>query len=338
VKIFGIKIPAILCAVVVLGMALFTLPACSGTWPAVPLIRYVFSRDADKTARKLQARQPLHVSALLDQPYDPNRADALLDVFYPDNSAAPAPPLTIVWVHGGAWVSGNKNQLSGYARILAARGFTVVTVDYSLSPATHFPIAVREINTALSYLESHASGVHVDPRRIVLAGDSAGAQIAAVLANAIADPGFARAIGVTPSISRQQLAGALLYCGVYDLEALASADRYRYFLRAILRAYSGTDAFMTDSGFAYASVVRYVSENFPPTFISAGNADPLREQSVAFAQALAHQSVRNRQLFFPSAYLPRLPHEYQFNLDTAAGQLALEQSVQFLEQLSRTDK
>ncbi|WP_408515419.1 alpha/beta hydrolase [Paraburkholderia sediminicola] len=288
--------------------------------------------------RKLQAHQPSHVSALLDQPYDSNRPDALLDVFYPDNTVAPASPLTIVWVHGGAWVSGNKNQLSGYARILAARGFTVVTVDYSLSPATHFPIAVREVNAALSYLERHASGLHVDPTRIVLAGDSAGAQIAAVLANAIADPGFARAIGVTPSISRQQLAGALLYCGVYDLEALASADRYRYFLRAILRAYSGTDSFMTDSAFAYASVVRYVSEDFPPTFISAGNADPLREQSVAFAQALARQSVVTRQLFFPSAYLPPLPHEYQFNLGAAGGQLALEQSVQFLEQLSGIDK
>ncbi|MGH7493962.1 MAG: hypothetical protein ACREOO_16405 [bacterium] len=65
-------------------------------------------------------------------------------------------------------------------------------------------------------------------------------------------------------------------------------------------------------------------------FISAGNADPLLPQSRAFAETAASLGVHVDSLFFPHDYTPALPHEYQFNLDVDAGQLALERSVKFL--------
>ena len=74
----------------------------------------------------------------------------------------------------------------------------------------------------------------------------------------------------------------------------------------------------------------YVTADCPRTFISAGNADPLLPQSVAFAEALAGRKAYVDTLFFPNDHSPALPHEYQFNLDTDAGKLALERSVKFL--------
>lgn len=73
-----------------------------------------------------------------------------------------------------------------------------------------------------------------------------------------------------------------------------------------------------------------MTADFPPAFISAGNADPLLRHSTALAETLASHGVSVDSLFFPSDYAPGLPHEYQFNLDTDAGRLALDRSGAFL--------
>jgi acetyl esterase len=77
-------------------------------------------------------------------------------------------------------------------------------------------------------------------------------------------------------------------------------------------------------------VANYVTGAFPPAFVSAGNADPLLSQSLEMAKVLKAAGVRVDTLFFPDDHEPPLPHEYQFNLDTEAGQLALERSLAFL--------
>jgi len=66
------------------------------------------------------------------------------------------------------------------------------------------------------------------------------------------------------------------------------------------------------------------------TFISAGSADPLLPQSRELAATLSARGVRVDSLFFPDDHAAALPHEYQFNLDTDEGQLALERAVGYL--------
>jgi acetyl esterase/lipase len=95
-------------------------------------------------------------------------------------------------------------------------------------------------------------------------------------------------------------------------------------------AYSGEKDFMNDSRFATASLINYLTADFPATFISAGNADPLLPQSRELAAGLSARGVRVDSLFFADDHAPPLPHEYQFNLDTDEGQLALERVVGFL--------
>jgi acetyl esterase len=82
-----------------------------------------------------------------------------------------------------------------------------------------------------------------------------------------------------------------------------------------------------------ASVPHYVTPKFPPTFISAGNGDPLLPHSVAMADALAKEGVRVDRLFFAQEHTPSLPHEYQVNLDSDAGKLALARSLEFLSSI-----
>jgi acetyl esterase/lipase len=102
----------------------------------------------------------------------------------------------------------------------------------------------------------------------------------------------------------------------------------------MLWSYSGGTDFATNAPFAKASVIDYVTARFPATFISAGDADPLLAQSLALADALARRNVKVDSLLFPKEHAPALPHEYQLNLDTEAGQHALARSVKFLSEVA----
>lgn len=303
-------------------------------WPSALVLRLLFNHQARSVSQALAARVPTGVVARVGERYDPRGRRALLDVFHPAGLAPHQALPTVVWVHGGAWVSGSRSLVGNYLRILAGEGFTVVAVGYAIAPGGRYPAPVAQVNSALGHLRRHAQRLHVDPRRFVLAGDSSGAQIAAQVANVVTDAQYAKAVGVQPAIDQSQLAGALLYCGAYDLDLVDLEGDWGWFLRTILWAYTGTSDFQTDSRLASASVARFVTGAFPPTFIAAGDADPLLQQSRHFAAALERQGVAVDSMLFPEDPGPGADHEFQFMLDSAAGQEALRRSVEFLRRLT----
>lgn len=106
---------------------------------------------------------------------------AHLDVFEPKGTAAVPRPV-ILWVYGGGFVAGSAARVADYATMLAHAGYTVASLDYGLAPGSRYPVPVRQANAALRYLHTDAARYGGDPARIVLGGDSAGAQIASQLA------------------------------------------------------------------------------------------------------------------------------------------------------------
>jgi acetyl esterase/lipase len=296
-------------------------------WPRALQLRHEFDEASEETSARLAPLVPADVTAILDQPYDEG---ATLDVFHPSGPAQPR--LTVVWIHGGGWLAGSKAAIANYARILAAKGFTVVGVDYSLAPRVTYPTPVRQVNAALGYLVKNAARLQVDPSRIVLAGDSVGAQIALQLATLTVQPPYAQLVGIPPALAKDQLAGLLLYCGIYRMEPQDSDNEV---LSIEFWAYSGTKAFMTDKRFATAWVMDRLNGDLPPAFISVGNEDDLRPQSIALAEALEKKGVRVERLIFPKDTKPPLYHEYQFELDRPEAQQALARSVDFLQSLQR---
>ena len=294
----------------------------------------MFDRGAAEASEALRKHLPAGVTERAALRYDATDPDALLDVYYPPNVQGGHERLTtVVWVHGGGFVSGRRQDVAHYLKILAARGFVVANVDYSIAPGATWPTPARQVNAALSYLQAHADALNIDADRIVLAGDSAGAQIAAELANAITSPDHARRIGITPALAPRQLAGTLLFCGPYDAGLVQWDSPFAGFMRTVLWSYMGRKDFLDDPRLDTFSVARHVTPAFPPAFISAGNADPLEPHSHAMAAALQKQGVRVDALFFPKDHAPPLPHEYQFNLDSEAGRQAMERSVAFLHGL-----
>lgn len=99
-----------------------------------------------------------------------------LDLYVPQSATAPAP--VVVLVHGGGWRSGERSNLAPFAARLAARGYAAATVTYRLSPAARYPAAIHDVKDAIAWLRERWD---IDPRRIAVAGGSAGGQIASLV-------------------------------------------------------------------------------------------------------------------------------------------------------------
>ncbi|UCA61815.1 alpha/beta hydrolase [Chryseobacterium rhizoplanae] len=319
--------------IVIIASAIFIFFLVS-PWPDAILLRHKFNENSKIVSEKLEPFVPSEVSTMYDLHYIPDDKDAIFDVHFPDSISTTDQVLpTIVWIHGGGWVSGSKEDVANYCRILSGKGYTVVAIDYSLAPEFKYPTPVIQANIALDYLNINADNLHIDPSSIIIGGDSGGAHIAAQLANIISEPQYAAKFHIKSSLQRQQLKGVLLFCGAYDINDLKQADLtspHQDFLKTALWAYTGTKDFIHNPELATASVADYVTATFPPSFITVGNADPLARQSYAFARKLSRLNVRVDTLFFPQNYKPSLCHEYQFNFNSPAGKMAMEKTAAFL--------
>jgi len=306
-------------------------------WPGALLIRTVFENNAADVKAAMEKHAPDGVASIRDQQYRPGDDDAMLDVYFPEGTADGEALPTLVWTHGGAWLSGNKEDAAPYFELIASEGYTVVAIEYSLAPEKTYPTPIHQINDALAYIQENAARFHIDPDNIIMAGDSAGAQLTSQMAAIITNPDYAEALDITPSLRAEQLRGVVLTCGIYDMEVflergdMISGGILGWGVGVTTWAYTGSrdhDSPVLDE----MSTIDHVTAEFPPAFITGGNDDPLTDsQSKPLAGRLDEIGVETTTLFYPADHEPKLGHEYQFDLDNEDGQNALKEILAFMK-------
>ena len=299
--------------------------------PMALLLRREFAASGAERADRLRPMAPQEIQVVRDQVYGPH-PDCRYDVYLPEDAGRTGHRLPVLmWVHGGAFVGGSKDELDYYFRALAATGLCVVGVGYSLAPESTYPTPVRQTLAALHHVEAHAADLHADPGQILLAGDSAGSHISAQLAAVITSPSYARMIGVDPTVAPDRLRGVVLCCGIYDFVTAATDPRMKTFMLACGWAYSGVKDFLADPYFIRTTAVAdHITEAFPPTFLTVGNVDPLRSQTEGLQVVLDRAGVRTESLTYAAEHQPPLSHEYQFDLALADARMALERITSFV--------
>jgi acetyl esterase/lipase len=137
-----------------------------------------------------------------------------LDVYTPKN-VAKAPVL--IFVHGGSWYGGDKADYPFLADAFVGHGFVTVTILYRVAPQAQFPAFVQDAALAVRWVRDNIATLGGDPDRLYLMGQSAGAQIAALVA---LDPTYLREVGLERSALRAFVGQA----GPYDFRAFLEGD------------------------------------------------------------------------------------------------------------------
>jgi acetyl esterase/lipase len=302
-------------------------------WPSAFAIRALFERDARRTRRRLHDFAPDH--GLMER-YEVSYGDApelRLNWFCPEEALGALP--AVIWIHGGGWISGRKEDVDPYLRMIASQGYTTVSLDYSRAPEEKYPTALQQLNAALAFLSANAADFNIDPDRFVLAGDSAGAQLAAQLATLITNPDYAKQVGIEPGLTKQQLTAVVLHCGIYDLSDIPNTPGLAgWGSRTALWSYLGDRDWSKTPGASQMSVINHVTRDFPTTFVSGGNGDALTEtQSVPFAARLSQLGVAVTE-HFPTDAAHELPHEYQFHMEYPESPKTLAAAIHFLDRVT----
>lgn len=203
----------------------------------------------------------------------------LLDVYYPNNTAEPLP--TIVSIHGGGYVYGTKEIYRRYGMDMASRGFAFVNFNYRLAPKWKFPTPLWDTNTLMEWVCKNAERYHLDPQRIILVGDSAGAQLASQYAAIATNSDYATLFHMNvPEITIRAVG---LNCGLYDPAKVAGGPA-----SGLARDYLGPNANQTDPRL---NILDAITSDYPPAYITTSHGDFLKAHAQPMYEHLTGKNI-----------------------------------------------
>lgn len=228
------------------------------------------------------------------------------DLYLPQGvQKAPA----IVAVHGGGWQGQSRKVYSHWGPYLARNGYAVFSIEYRLSKpgAKSYPQAVYDTKAAVQFVRGRAADLGVDPERIGMIGDSAGAHLSALVALAGEEPHFSKDYRDQPhaSVSAKVKAVVGVY-GVYDMAAQWQHDLVARPRDNITEKFLGAPLHTDRKVFFEASPLSYatVSKNTTRFMLVHGTNDDIVDpatQSTAFLTALKQAGFFARTVIIPGA-------------------------------------
>lgn len=216
-----------------------------------------------------------------------------LRLYRPLDTAAGQVLPALVYYHGGGWVIGDLDTHDTLCRELANHsGCAVVSVDYRLAPEHRFPAAVDDSIAAARWVHRQAAALHIDPARIAVGGDSAGGNLAAVVALAArdaADLPLAYQLLIYPATDQHRSAPSHTTNGE---GYLLTRDTMAYFTGH----YIPEPARYAD--WRASPLLHPDLSRLPPALVLTAGYDPLRDEGLAYAQKLSEAGNTATHLSF----------------------------------------
>jgi acetyl esterase len=295
--------------------------------PSADLLMQMMLQNAPRSAREMRAMldgfAPLMNAGLPEVGAVHEgvavREGVSADVVVP-RGAGPHPVL--VYLHGGGWVCGSPRTHRKLGYRFAEAGYLVFNVDYRLAPEHPFPTPFEDCLAAVRWAAREAARFGGDPARLAIGGDSAGGNLSAAVAAALA------------SDAARPKAALLIY-GVFDFAMFGdaslaptgdeqAAEIGRNLVEMMVSAYLGEargEALLRDPRVSPL----HAAAKLPPSHVVVGSADPLAAQAEALARALTAAGVPHEHVVDAG-----MPHGYAQMEFLPAARPALERMVAFL--------
>ncbi|MFI5529232.1 alpha/beta hydrolase fold domain-containing protein [Kitasatospora sp. NPDC051853] len=234
------------------------------------------------------------------------------------------PRPAVVYVHGGGWKIGGREDGYPWGRWFTDRGYDVFTIDYRLLPHADWRSGVGDVKAAVGWVRDNAGTLGVDPARISLFGESAGGHLALMAAYTEGDPVFPP----TEPHRDTSVRTVLSFYGTTDFDDAVANSTAPDLIRRATREYVGGTKEQQPERWYASSPVHHVRPGLPPTLSVHGEDDRLIpvSQSRLLGQALAGAGVEHRTVELPwSSHL----------FDLTRGNLATQISAGVIEQFQQ---
>jgi acetyl esterase/lipase len=211
----------------------------------------------------------------------------------------------VIAAHGGGWQVGSRVSYKHWGPFLAGSGYAVFSVDYRLGKAGTYPASVYDLKAAIQFVRAKAGDFGLDPERIGLMGDSAGAHLAALVA--IAPDQFATEYRGDPNASVPANVKAVVgFYGVYDMLAQWQHDQIARPRDQIAEKFLGASPMQNRRVYFDSSPMSYatIDRNRTRFLLVHGTADDVVDptsQSQVFQNALNQAGIYVRRFVIPGA-------------------------------------
>jgi acetyl esterase/lipase len=220
-----------------------------------------------------------------------NNWEAKLDVYQPAKATAPTP--TLIYIHGGGWVGGDRNGAFFNTLPYLEMGWAVVNVSYRLARVSLAPAAVEDCRCALRWVISKAKDYNFDISKLVVTGHSAGGHLSLMTGMLPASAGLDRQC---PGNEELKVAAIINWFGITDVGDLLEGPNQQTYAVTWLSSLTNRDEIAKR-----ASPLTYVRSGLPPILTIHGDADTVVPYSHAtrLHEALTKAGVANQLLTIP---------------------------------------
>ena len=257
---------------------------------------------------------------------DKNTKENNIQVFYPVNYKEEKFPI-IFYFHGGGWIEYDKIIYNTLCKRLAKMGNIVINVDYILAPKVKMYDLIGACIKTIEYALGFAQANYNADSKVILAGDSAGAQISALIGGLVST---CKLVELYPNSNLEHIDATLLFYGVYDFSTVEATNfpSIELMLNAVFDNKNKEQEYKT------FSPVNYVTSNFPPCFVASGEVDKLHNlQSVEFVNKLEKENAKYQKLFFAKDEKLAM-HGFMALDDLKTNKETLKQVKNFLDNLN----
>lgn len=267
----------------------------------------------------------------LNQPYSSKNSDeCLMDLFLPEGNANGR---CILFIHGGGFAGGKRQQWNPVAQYFCERGYTCASMSYRLAPQWRFPSQIEDVRLAMSFLRENANKYHYSPDHIAAYGSSAGGYLALMLATISGE----EPLGVTDELKVLDTmpSGVVCYCPAstlhYSKELWEGQEQVRGFISNLMGKTEAEDRAL----FSLASPYDRIKGNEKPFLFIHGD----RDDTIPLSHSVQMRDKINA--LGGSAQLVCLEgvgHGFGYGITTQAQKNAIRHAELFLEKLFQGER
>ncbi|MGG7078894.1 alpha/beta hydrolase [Clostridium sardiniense] len=279
-----------------------------------------------------RCKVPSNIISRLDIPYDKEKSICKLDIHKPRFIGKSLP--IIIYYHGGGWAVGDKSIYRNFCSLLSGKGFIVFNINYELTSNKPHPEPMKDCIKGAEWVYKHAKTYGGDRNNIFIIGDSAGGHIAgligALCTNKNMRDTYKKKYNVELSF-KDELRAIGMLCGLSDFRSCYDMKVHymkvpimRQFTEMLLNTESIDDSEIGNE----LSVAKNMTKDFPKTFVTTVESDPVHCESLDIEKALIENKISYRLVAFDKSH-KKLWHIYQLDQSLPESQRCLDEMIDY---------